>query len=83
MKIVKTVKTQTEVIKFYNKEILGSEPIRLNGTLLYMMKENIDFNSKKINRHSKSDTIYLNSVRSLKCNNCCKSIREQQLKMVG
>ena len=108
MRLVKTIKTQNEILKLYNDKILGSESINIGGRQYFMMRESIHFNNKEINRRV-DNVISMNSIRSCKCNNCgqtksvdnfyrdshssrgyhnrckqcTKSIREEQLKMVG
>ena len=109
MKVLKTMKTDTEIIKFYNNPLLGGEKITMGGRTYYMMKTKLDFENKEINRLEDNVHVLYKNINSVKCNNCqeskpvkhfyrdnsnsrgyhnrckqcCQSIREQELKLVG
>lgn len=109
MKLLKTVKTDTEIIKFFNQPLLGGEKITMGGRTYFMLKTKLDFENREITRHDTKVHVLHQNVHSLKCNNChetksvkhfykdsrnsrgyhnrckqcCQSIREQELKLVG
>ena len=69
MSLFKTVKTETEILKFFTEPILGSEKVMLGDKIYYLMKEKIKFNKKDITRKD-SDDVDVFNLRKKLCTNC-------------
>ena len=67
MSLVKEFKKGNEIVRLFNSQINGSEVIKMNGKLYWMMREK----SEGVNRWSKSEIN--DEVGYKKCENCkCK-----------
>jgi hypothetical protein len=61
--IYKQIKTNNKLTTLFTKPILGSEVVKINERVFYMMIEDLGI---KVNRRKENDSI----INTKKCNNC-------------